>query len=227
MNGTHALTAVARDAAGNIATSTDVSVTVNNGTTTVDTVAPLISINAPAVGATLYGTTTVSATATDAVGVAGVIFKLDGTMIGTEITSAPYSFDWNTGSATNGTHMLTAEARDAAGNIGTSTSVSIAINNTLVADTVAPVVSISIPAAGATISGVASVSVNASDDVGVVGVKLKIDGTVVAVEDTSSPFEFSGDTTLLTNGMHAITAEARDAAGNIATSTPVSVTVSN
>ena len=64
--------------------------------TTRDTTAPTVSLTAPADGATVSGTVTLSATATDNVGVAGVQFKLDGTNLGAEDTSSPYSVSWNT-----------------------------------------------------------------------------------------------------------------------------------
>ena len=110
-NGTHTLAAVARDAAGNTTTSATITVTVP------DTTAPTVSITAPANGATVTGTVTVSATASDNVGVVGVQFLLDGVNLGAEDTSSPYSVSWNTATAAPGTHTLTARARDAAGNI--------------------------------------------------------------------------------------------------------------
>jgi hypothetical protein len=72
---------------------------------------------------------TVSANASDNVGVAGVQFKLDGSDIGAEDTTAPYSTSWNTTSASNGAHSLTAVARDAAGNTTTSSPVGVTVNN--------------------------------------------------------------------------------------------------
>ena len=65
---------------------------------------------------------TVAANASDNVGVAGVQFKLDGANLGAEDTASPYSVTWNTTTATNGSHTLTAVARDAAGNTTTSTA---------------------------------------------------------------------------------------------------------
>ena len=62
------------------------------------------------------GDPTVTATAADNVGVAGVQFLLDGANLGAEDTTAPYSIPWDTTGATNGSHSLTARARDAAGN---------------------------------------------------------------------------------------------------------------
>ena len=125
-NGTHTLTAVARDAAGNNTTSAAVTVTVNNAVP--DTTPPTVSLSAPAAG-TVSGTVTVSASAADNAGVAGVQFKLDGVNLGAEDTASPYSISWNSTTATNGTHTLTAVARDAAGNNTTSTAVTVTVNN--------------------------------------------------------------------------------------------------
>ena len=95
-----------------------------------DTTPPTVSITAPASGATVSGTAvTVSATASDNVGVAGVQFKLDGANLGAEDTTAPYSVTWNSTTATNGAHTLTALARDAANNMTTSAGVSVTVNN--------------------------------------------------------------------------------------------------
>ncbi|PYQ17752.1 MAG: hypothetical protein DMF81_26955, partial [Acidobacteria bacterium] len=63
-------------------------------------------------------------------------------------------------------------------------------------DTTPPTVSISAPAAGATVSGGVTVSANASDNVGVVGVQFKLDGNNLGAEDTGAPYSMSWDTTL-------------------------------
>jgi len=123
-NGSHALTAVARDAAGNATTSAAVTVTVSN-----DTTPPSVSITAPAGGATVSGAVSVTASASDNVGVAGVQFKLDGTNMGAEVTLSPYSASWNTLTTTNGSHTLTAVARDAAGNTATAAAVTVTVFN--------------------------------------------------------------------------------------------------
>src|SRR4030095_14257296 len=122
----HTVSAVARDAAGNATTSAGVAVTVDN-------IAPTIAMTAPASGSTIAGTLNVSANASDNLGVAGVQFKLDGANLGAEDTSAPYSISWNTLLATNGAHVLSAVARDAAGNTGTATNVAVTVSNVSVA----------------------------------------------------------------------------------------------
>jgi hypothetical protein len=94
-----------------------------------DTTAPVVSVTAPSNGATVSGTVTASANASDNVGVAGVQFKLDGANLGAEDTTAPYSTAWNTTTASAGSHTLTAVARDGAGNSATSASVAVTVNN--------------------------------------------------------------------------------------------------
>src|SRR5207237_1109775 len=96
-----------------------------------DTTAPTVSMTAPAAGAVVFGTTTVTAAGSDNVGVAGVQFKLDGANLGAEDTTAPYSLAWNTTGAANGSHTLTAVARDAAGNVKTSAGVTMTVSNTI------------------------------------------------------------------------------------------------
>ena len=190
-----------------------------------DTTPPTVALTAPASGATVGGTITVSASASDNVGVAGVQFLLDGASLGAEDTSDPYSISWNTVGATNGTHTLSARARDAAGNTTVPASVTVTVNNT--PDTVLPSVAITAPASGATLSGTATVTVNASDNVAVAGVTFLVDNVQVGAENTVAPYSWSWNTTTASNGTHSLTARARDNAGNTATSAAVSVTVSN
>jgi hypothetical protein len=71
----------------------------------------------------------VTANASDNVGVTGVQFRLDGAALGAEDTSAPYSTSWDTTTASAGSHTLTAVARDAAGNTGTSSPVTVTVSN--------------------------------------------------------------------------------------------------
>src|SRR3989454_1279721 len=281
-----------------------------------DVTPPTVSISAPANGATVSGTAvTVSASASDNVGVAGVQFSLDGVNLGAEDTVAPYSASWNTTLATSGTHSLTAVARDAAGNTASSAAVSVTVDNTpplistvsassisssgatitwvtneasdsqvdyglttaygsstplnaslltahamtltgllatttyhyrvksrdaagnlatsadftlmTLIDTTPPTVSMTAPTAGATVAGTITVSATASDNVGVVGVQFQLDGTNLGAEVMTAPYAVSWITTLAANGSHTLRAVARDAAGNTATSSGVTVTVSN
>jgi hypothetical protein len=221
-NGSHTLTAVARDSLGVLWTSNPVTVTVFN-----DTTAPTVSITSPASGATVGGTISVTASASDNVGVAGVQFLLDGLNAGAEVTAAPYSVSWNTTTVSDGSHSLTAVARDAAGNRTTSAPVAVTVSNGAPADTTPPAVSITSPTAGARVSGTVTMSANASDNVGVAGVQFMVDGSNAGAEVTAAPYSTPWDTTTASNGSHTLTGVARDAAGNRTTSAPVSVTVAN
>ena len=93
-----------------------------------DSIRPTVSLTAPANNAVLIGSVTVSATASDNIGVVGVQFTVDGTPFGNEITASPYSALLNTWRFANGSHTLGAVARDWAGNRGTS-GITISINN--------------------------------------------------------------------------------------------------
>ena len=215
-SGPHTLTAVARDAAGNVTVSQAVAVTV------ADTSMPTVSISAPASGSTVSGSVTVTATASDNVGVASVQFRLDGADLGGLDTTAPYSVAWNTSAATSGPHTLTAVARDAAGNVTVSQAVAVTV-----ADTSMPTVSISAPASGSTVSGSVTVTATASDNVGVASVQFRVNGANLGSPDTAAPYTAAWNTSLATNGIYTLTAVARDAAGNERVSTGVAVTVSN
>ena len=100
--------------------------------------------------------------------------------------------------------------------------------STTTPDTTPPTVSISAPVSGSTVSGSAVVvSTTASDNVGVAGVQFKLDGVNLGVEDTTSPYSTTWNTTTATNGSRILSATARDAAGNTITSVGVTVTVNN
>ncbi len=85
-----------------------------------DTTPPAVSLTAPVDGETLTGTTQLTATASDASGISGVQFLLDGKPVGAEDTTAPYGLTWDSTTASDGSHAIAARARDGAGNQATS-----------------------------------------------------------------------------------------------------------
>jgi chitodextrinase len=310
---TYSYTVAAQDATGNISAQSSPAL----GTTpAVDTTPPTVSFTNPANNATISGSVTVTATASDNFGVIGVQFKLDGANLGAEDTAAPYSVSWNTATATNASHTLSAVARDAAGNSSTTT-ISVTVSNVLpdtqaptvpanlsasavsssqinltwsastdnvgvtgykvyrngtqvatrattsysdaglnsgstysysvsaydaagnesaqstavlgttpAVDTTPPTVSFANPANNDTVTGNVTITANAGDNIGVVGVQFKLDGVNLGVEDTAAPYSVSWNTATATNASHTLSAVARDAAGNSSTTT-ISVTVSN
>lgn len=97
------------------------------GETAPDIVAPTVALSAPAAGE-VSGTVTVSADASDNIGIAQVQFLAGTTVIGTA-TAAPFATDWDTTTVENGNFNLTAQARDAFGNVTNSTAIAVTVNN--------------------------------------------------------------------------------------------------
>ncbi|MES2748921.1 MAG: Ig-like domain-containing protein [Patescibacteria group bacterium] len=373
----------------------DVSVMGPAGTTTgttTDTIAPLVSVTSPATGATVSGVVAITASSSDASGVASVTLLVDGTTVGTADTTAPYTFTWNSASSTNGAHTISARSVDTRGNVATATPITVTVNNVttppptgtstnlvqngnletvgtvgnpaqwnrggwgtntrtytypatgisgngamvtisgyvsgdakwffndvavtpgtqytvsnrynstvgsealirytltggttqylflnalpatggtwatlnrtvtppantvsmtlfhLIAgngsltiddisvtgpagtttgtttDTTAPTVSITSPSTGATASGTVAITAQASDASGVASVSLIIDGAVSGAADTTAPYTFTWNSASSSNGSHTISARATDTRGNVATATPITVTVNN
>ena len=115
-----------KNSAGTESVSGDFAFSTNN---TTDTTPPSVSISSPSGGATVGGTLSVTASASDNIGVASVQFLLDGANLGALLTTAPYSVPWNSTTAANGSHTLSAQAKDSAGNVGTSIGVSVTVSN--------------------------------------------------------------------------------------------------
>src|SRR5215472_6372161 len=217
-NGSHSLTAVATDEAGNTASSPAIPFLVSN------TVAsPVVSISVPANGSTVSGTVTVTASATSSIGVASVQLQLDGANVGSAVTAAPYSYAWDTTKSGNGSHTLKAVAKDTAGNSTTRGVDTVTVSNTVAP----PVVSISAPANGSTVSGTVTVTASATSSIGVASVQLQLDGANVGSAVTVAPYSYAWDTTKSGNGSHTLKAVAKDTAGNSTTSGVDTVTVSN
>jgi thermitase len=123
---------------------------------------------------------------------------------------------------------LGAAGRDAVfgyGRVDAAAAVVAAGNAVSNVDTQAPTVALTSPEPNATVTGVVPVTVATSDNVGVTRVELRVNGTLVAT-DNSAPFGFSWDSNG-TNGIAALTARAYDAAGNQTTSADVAVNVAN
>ena len=73
---------------------------------------------------------------------AGVQFLLDGAPLGAEDTTAPYVINWNASTASAGAHTLSARARDAAGRLTTSATISVTVSSATPSITWAPPASI-------------------------------------------------------------------------------------
>jgi hypothetical protein len=81
----------------------------------VDNEPPTVSITYPSDGNTVSGTVVVTASASDNVGVTKVEFYLDNVIQKSDSTS-PYTWSWDTATATDGSHTLKVIAYDAENN---------------------------------------------------------------------------------------------------------------
>ena len=177
-----------------------------------DVTAPTVSLTAPAANATIAGTVTVSASASDNVGVASVQFLLDGTNLGTADSTSPYSVSWNTTTATNGTHRLQARATDISGNTATTTDRSITVDNQ------APTGTIVINSgATATNSRNATLTLSASDALSSV-TQMRFSNTGTGAFSTAEPFATTKAWTLSSGaGTKTVFVQFMDSVGNWST----------
>ncbi|MYN05704.1 peptidase S8, partial [Pseudoduganella sp. DS3] len=86
-----------------------------------------------------------------------------------------------------------------------------------VADTTAPVVNITNPVNGATISGNVNIGASATDNVAIANVSLYVDGVLKATGNGSVTYTWNARKEA--SGTHTIQATARDTAGNSTTKT--------
>jgi len=191
----------------------------------VDTQAPTVGITSPGASSSVNGTVTVSASASDNVGVTRVELRANGTLVASDLI-APYQFAWDTTKAANGGANLVATAYDAAGNAKASSAVTVNVANasTIAADTTPPVVAITNPVNGGKVSGTVSVKVSASDNGGTSALRqtLYINDKSVA-SSTGGALSYSWNTRKISSGSYTLKAVAVDAAGN-ATTVQVGVT---
>jgi Bacterial Ig domain len=214
--GAHTVTAAATDTVGQTA-SDSTGVTVDN----VDA-PPTVTLTAPAEGARVAGTVLAQATASDDNGVTQVQFSLDGNPIGTDTHGADgWSVSWDTTTAADGAHTLTATARD-------TSEQTTSDSNGVTVDNEPPVVAVTSPVEGATVSATISVEATATDNQSVASVQFRVDGASIGTDTNgANGWSVSWDTTTVADGSHSVTAVASDGAGNTTTSAPVLVAVDN
>ncbi|MBW8686961.1 Ig-like domain-containing protein [Chitinophaga rhizophila] len=198
-DGTHAITATATDAAGNTSAP---STTLN---LVIDTQVPTIPTITTAKNPTNDNTPTVSGTAETN---STVTIIVDGSAVGTVTANASGNYTFTMPAAlSDGTHAITATATDAAGN---TSAPSTTLN--LVIDTQVPTVPTITTAKNPTNDNTPTVSGTAEANS---TVTIIVDGSAVgtATANASGTYTFAMPTAL-SDGTHAVTATATDAAGN-------------
>ncbi len=202
-DGSHAVRATARDAAGNLSpASTPV-------TFTIDTTAPLPPlVTSPVNGTTLSsGSPTLAGTA-EANSLVAV--EVDGVVVGTVTATATGTWSLLAPSPlADGAHTVRARASDGVGNVSApGPAVSFTV------DTSAPAVpALTTPASGASLASNRPL-VQGTADPGAI-VTIRIDGVIVGttVAQPSGAFTFSVPSAL-TEGSHQVTVQSTDAVGN-------------
>lgn len=216
-DGPYNLTASAVDAQGNPATSAPVTVTVDN-------TAPAVAITAPGSGVTVSGPLLVSASATDANGIALIGVYAGDVLLGS-CAASPCEVWWNTSTGPNGNYTLVAKATDLAGNVGASLPVAIRV-----LDQTAPTAVLTSPSSGY-VRGTIAVAATADDPSGAVVLVRFLAHTATAdvliAEDAVEPYRLDWDTLTIADGTYDLVARAFDGAGNSGDSAPVTVTVDN
>ena len=185
---------------------------------------PLVTITNPKNGDTVSGHVNISADASDSDGsVVQVEFFVDNMSVGVDSDiSDGWSTSWDSATASEGTHSISAEAKDNDGNIA-SDSISVTVDN--IDDP--PAVAITNPTNGDTVSGTITITADATDDKGVSKVEFFVGTTIIGTDsDGLNGWSVSWDTTTVSDADYIITATATDSAAQTS-SDSINVTVSN
>ena len=215
-NGAHTLTSIARDGAGN--TSTSAGVTFNVGGTP-----PGVTVTVPLDWSFARRTVPVAATVTGGAGPFSTKLFVDGVAVGSSVSNAPYTFQWDTTKVADGSHTVAVSVTDSLNRTATSATLHETVDNA------APTAVMYQPQASARINGPTPLQVQASDAYGVKSVRFTVDGAavgaLVSAADTGQLYLYTVtyDTSQLAPGSHAVSAIVTDNAGN--TTTPASVTI--
>ncbi|MDD5580533.1 MAG: DUF4082 domain-containing protein [Methylobacter sp.] len=199
-------------------------------TASTDLTRPASAITSPLTGATLTpgSAVTISGTATDVGGrVGGMEVSVDGGATWHAASGRnTWTYNW-TAPGTPATVLIKSRAVDDSLNLEVA-GAGVSVNVGSGSDTTSPIVTMTAPVNGATVTGATvPVSANASDNVGVTSVQFLLDGAALGSPDTAAPYSITWNSTAASNGVHTLSARAGDAAGNLTTATGVSVTVSN
>ncbi len=184
-----------------------------------DTSAPSVSLSASPPSVVAPGSSTLSANASDATGVAKVEFYRGAMLIATDFTP-PYQHTLNLTLADVGNAGYSAKAYDAAGNVGTSNLISLSV----LPDTTPPTVSLVASPTSLQLPASSTLTATAADAFGITKVEFYRGSTLIAT-DFSAPFSHvvsfgAGDA-----GNASFTAKAFDPQGNSTTSSAVVVAV--
>ncbi|MDP2672114.1 MAG: S8 family serine peptidase [Candidatus Daviesbacteria bacterium] len=200
-----------------------------------DTTAPTVSITAPSSGSTVSGPVDINVDATDNVGVTKVDFYVDGVLLGSDISS-PYVASWDSISLVNGSsHNISSKAYDLVGNVGTSSTVTVTVNNPvstltptpvptstptpISSDTTPPTVSITNPTNGSILKATSTtyIQASASDNISVSKVEFYVNNSLKCTSAVS-PYTCRWKVPGKKNTSYTLSAKAYDTSNNTSSS---------
>ena len=186
---------------------------------------PTVAIDDPVDGSTVAGASvTINALPVDTDGtIAQVAFFVDGSSIDVDTDDIDgWSTSWNSMGASEGAHTISATATDDLGGTG-SDSNTVTVDN----DDDPPVVTLTNPGQGESVSGAVSVTADASDDGTVAQVEFFVGATSIGVDDIAGDgWSASWNTTAGSDGPYTVLAEATDDGGQMSGDS-ANVTVNN
>ncbi len=220
-NGSHTLDLTITDGGGASATGRRTVTVSNGGGSTGDL---RVALTSPKAGATVSGTVWANIWV-DSPGTAPYQYTMAaaGTTVWTQSSSSTHvTLPWETPKTPNGSQTLTVTVRDAAGKTGTAT-VGVTVQNGAASLAAA----FTSPTAGATVSGVVTIGMAASNGTGPYTYMLRIDGTQAFTTTTATTTASHGwNTATATNASHTLDLAVNDSAGATATARRT-VTVNN
>ena len=175
-------------------------------TTPPDTTLPTVTFLAPADGVNVSGTVTLSADASDNIGIDHVDFLVNGTVVGTA-SSAPYTVNWNSTTVLNGVVTVTAHAVDTSSN-----SADASINVTIANDVTPPSAPTNLAATTASSAKIDLTWTASTDNVEVTGYDIQRNGTLLVSVGAVTSYS---DTAAAPATTYQYQVVAKDAAGNI------------
>jgi hypothetical protein len=97
--------------------------------TPAEIIPPVVEFTNPLNGQTVSGNVTLTASSSDNVAVTYIFYAVNGTPVTGQLTTAPYSFVWDTTKLVNGNYTLKATTHDPSGNNSTAV-IDVTVNNT-------------------------------------------------------------------------------------------------
>lgn len=180
---------------------------------------PTATIALPANNETVNGSSVLlNAIANDDKGVVKVELLVDGALVGVDTTSPnPYSYSWNSTGVTNGSHAVQAKVTDTKGQVGSSATINVNVQNDTTAPT-APVLT-----ATATAPNTVALSWSASTDANGIANYFIVRGGVTLTQVGPSTLTYT-DTTTSGSTTYSYYIIAKDTIGNPTSSNPTTVT---